>query len=146
MLRASRSAVIDAEIEKVWAILRDFNGLASWHPLVADSHIENGLPPDSVGCIRNFNLKDGSNLREQLLALSDVDHYLTYSILESLLPVRNYVATTRLLRVTDTNKTFAQWTGEFDCPAGREQEVTEMVGNDIFAAGLKALNEAAKRR
>ncbi len=146
MLRASRSAVIDADIETVWGILRDFNGLPSWHPVVVDSRIEDDRPSDSVGCVRNFNLKGGGNLREQLLALSDVDHYLTYSILESPLPVSDYVATTRLLQITDTNKTFAQWTGEFDCAAGREQEVLDLVGNDIFAAGLKALNETASRK
>jgi polyketide cyclase/dehydrase/lipid transport protein len=68
------SSVINAPMEEVWAKIRDFNALPGWHPAVADSHIENGGPSDRVGCIRNFNLKDGGNIREQLLTLSDVEH------------------------------------------------------------------------
>ena len=33
------SAVIDAPLEKVWEVLRDFNALPQWHPLVAASRI-----------------------------------------------------------------------------------------------------------
>ena len=82
-----------------------------------DSHIEGGLPADRVGCIRNFNLKDGGNIREQLLTLSDYDYSCTYSILESPMGVRNYIATLKLTPVTDGNRTFAEWTAEFDCDA-----------------------------
>ncbi len=37
------SSVIDAPAADVWAIVRDFNGMPQWHPLIADSLIENGL-------------------------------------------------------------------------------------------------------
>jgi len=69
MVKVYTSSVIDAPADKVWGHVRDFNGLPRWVPAVADSRIENGLPADRVGCIRNFNLRDGGNLREQLLAL-----------------------------------------------------------------------------
>ena len=71
MIRVRRSAVIDAPIDRVWAVLRDFNSHSAWHPAVGESQIENGEPADQVGCIRNFTLKDGNHIREQLLALSD---------------------------------------------------------------------------
>ena len=87
MIRIYKSSVIGASVDTVWDKVRDFNGLPSWHPAIADSQIENGEPGDKIGCIRNFNLKDGGNFREQLLAHSDVDHYTTYSILESPMPV-----------------------------------------------------------
>jgi hypothetical protein len=44
-----------------------------------------------------------------LLALSDVKHLCTYTILESPLPLENYVATLRLVPVTDGNRTYAVW-------------------------------------
>jgi hypothetical protein len=53
----------------VWAVLRDFNSHVHWHPVVSESHIEDGLASDQVGCVRNFRLADGAHLREQLLAL-----------------------------------------------------------------------------
>ena len=66
--RIMRSTVIDAPIERVWAVLRDFNSHAQWHPAIADSRIEDGRRPDEVGCVRAFRLKDGGALREKLLA------------------------------------------------------------------------------
>ena len=70
MIRVRRSAVIDAPIERVWAVLRDFNSHSAWHPAVGPSHIENGESRDQVGCVRNFVLKDGNHIREQLLAFA----------------------------------------------------------------------------
>ena len=54
MLRVTRSTVIDAPIERVWEVLRDFNSHDRWHPAVASSHIEHDEPSDQVGCVRNF--------------------------------------------------------------------------------------------
>ena len=61
MPRVYVSSVIDASADRVWSIVRDFNGLPRWMPVVADSRIEGGQPSDKVGCIRNFNLKNGGN-------------------------------------------------------------------------------------
>lgn len=85
--RIMRSTVIDAPIERVWAVLRDFNSHAQWHPAIADSRIEDGRRPDEVGCVRAFRLKDGGALREQLILLSDRDHRLSYNILDSTVPL-----------------------------------------------------------
>jgi Polyketide cyclase / dehydrase and lipid transport/Uncharacterised protein family (UPF0261) len=93
---AYRSAVISAPVQKVWAAIRDFNALPAWHPAIVQSEIERGLASDAIGCVRSFSLQDGGHLREQLLALSDVDHSFTYNILVSPMPVKNYVATFRL--------------------------------------------------
>ena len=94
--RVTRSTVIDAPIERVWSVLRDFNSHVDWHPVVAESFIEDALAPDQVGCVRNFRLADGAELREQLLALSDRDYVSTYCILDSTIPLERYVATVRL--------------------------------------------------
>ena len=57
LIRVTRSAVIDAPIERVWEVLRDFNSHTAWHPAVGESSIENGEPSDQVGCVRNFTLQ-----------------------------------------------------------------------------------------
>jgi hypothetical protein len=137
--RVTRSTVIDAPIERVWAVLRDFNSHVDWHPVVAESFIEDGLPPDQVGCVRNFRLADGAELREQLLALSDRDYVSTYCILDSTIPLERYVATVRLKPVTDGNRTFWHWQSTFATPPGRERELTEQVGRSVYEAGFDAL-------
>lgn len=146
MAKVYVSDVIEAPIEKVWSISRDFNGHEDWHPLIADSHIEGGHAPDQVGCVRNFHLTDGGHLRERLLAFSDLDHAFTYSILVSPMPIANYVATFRLTRITEGNRTFVEWMAEFDVDAKDEAEIKEKVGRNTFAAGISAIAARAKDR
>src|SRR3712207_6592805 len=96
MVKIVRSTIINAPVDRVWDVLRDFNGHASWHPAITTSRIEADAPGDAIGAVRNFRLKDGSRLREQLIALSDRDHSLIYCLLEAPLPLMGYVATIRL--------------------------------------------------
>jgi hypothetical protein len=133
------SSVIDAPTDSVWAHVRDFNGLPTWHPAIAESRIEGNAPSDKVGCVRNFRLKDGGVIREQLLTLSDYDFQCTYSILESPMGVENYVATLKFTPITDGGRTFAEWSAEFDPPAGRERELADSIGNGVFQGGFDAL-------
>jgi uncharacterized protein YndB with AHSA1/START domain len=139
MARVYISSVIDAPAAKVWARIRDFNGLPRWHPRIRDSRIENGEPADRVGCIRDFHLQNGDRIRERLLGLSDYDMFCTYSILESPMPLTDYVATIRLTPVTDGNRTFAEWTAEFDCAEADAEGLVNGIGNDVFLAGFSAL-------
>ncbi|MBV8185698.1 MAG: SRPBCC family protein [Alphaproteobacteria bacterium] len=135
----TRSTVIDAPIERVWEVLRDFNSHDRWHPAVARSHIEGGEPPDQVGCVRNFHLADGNHIREQLIALSDTDRISTYCILDATVPLQRYVATLQLKPVTDGDRTFWHWQSTFDTPPGREAELADMVGRAVYEAGFEAL-------
>ena len=140
------SSLIEAPIEDVWARIRDFNALPDWHPAVADSSIENGEPSDKVGCIRNFNLVDGGNIRERLLTLSDAEHLCTYSILESPMAVEDYVATLRLLRITDGKRTYAEWTAEFNCPPEEEEGLVDLIGDGVFQGGFDSLKGIVEHR
>ncbi|WP_137389272.1 SRPBCC family protein [Rhodoligotrophos defluvii] len=139
MTKVYTSTVIGAPAGQVWSAVRDFNGLPSWAPFVAESRIEQNHPPDRIGCIRNFVLKDGGRIRERLLALSDYDLSMTYSILESPMGVSNYVATLKLTPVTDGDRTFAEWSAEFDHAPGRERELTTLIGTNVFLAALTSL-------
>jgi hypothetical protein len=139
VIRVYVSSVIDASADTVWGRIRDFNGLPSWHPDIADSRIENNEPSDRVGCIRHFHTRDGGRIRERLLALSDFDYSCTYEILESPMGVEHYVATLKLMPVTDGNRCFAEWSAEFDCAEGRERELTATIGDGVFQGGFDAL-------
>jgi NADPH:quinone reductase len=145
MIRVRRSAVIDAPLPRVWAVLRDFNSHSAWHPAVGPSAIERGETPDQVGCVRDFTLKDGNQIREQLLGLSDRDHVSTYCILDATLPMRNYVATVQLKRVTDGDRTFWHWESTFDVPRGREREFEQLVGGQVYEAGFAGLAAYLRR-
>lgn len=139
MARVYISSVIDVPAAKVWERVRDFNGLPRWHPSIRDSRIENGEPADKVGCIRDFHLQNGERIREQLLGLSDYDMFCTYSILDSPMPLTNYVATLRLTPITDGDKCFAEWSAEFECDDTEAEGLVDGIGGGVFQAGFSAL-------
>lgn len=139
MVKVVKSTVLNAPVEAVWAVLRDFNGHDQWHPAVADSVIERGQPSDKVGCVRKFHLADGSELRELLLTLSDADMAFSYCLHETPVPLLNYVAHVRLSPVTDGDRTFWHWESRFDTPPGRELELKTMVAENIYQGGFDAI-------
>jgi Polyketide cyclase / dehydrase and lipid transport len=139
MARVYVSSIIEAPVAKVWAKVRDFNGLPRWVPAVRESRIENGEPADKVGCVRDFYLQNGDHLREKLLGLSDYDMFCTYSILESPMPLTDYIATLRLTPVTDGDKTFAEWTAEFECVPEVANDLVTGIGTNVFQAGFDSL-------
>lgn len=141
-----RSTVLDAPIEAVWHLLRDFNSHAQWHPAVAESTIEGGKLPDQVGCVRRFRLQDGGLLREQLLALDDAERRFVYCLLEAPIPLQGYVAEVRLKPVTATGGTFWEWRSSFHTPPGRERELAELVAREIYQAGFAAVGVRLDRR
>jgi hypothetical protein len=99
-----------------------------------------------VGCIRNFHTQDGGLIRERLLTLSDYDLQCTYSILESPMGVENYVATLKITPITDGNRSFAEWSAEFDCAPERAAELTQNIGQGVFQRGFDALKQHFARR
>ena len=139
MARAYVSSVINASAQKVWERVRDFNGLPKWHPRIRDSRIEDALPSDKIGCIRNFNLQNGDNIREQLLGLSDYDLFCTYAILESPMPLTDYIATLRLTPITDGDRCFAEWSAEFNCAPDVESDLVNGISTNVFLGGFEAL-------
>jgi Polyketide cyclase / dehydrase and lipid transport len=145
MAKVYASIIIPAPASTVWEIIRDFNALPKWTPFVTESRIERNASSDKVGCIRNFRLKNGGRIRERLLALSDYEMSCTYSILESPIGVENYLATLRLIPVTEDHQTFAEWSAEFDAAPDREDALVEDIGRNVFAAGLSALKTQFSR-
>jgi uncharacterized membrane protein len=132
------SDVINAPIEKVWGVMRDFNGMPSYHPGIKKSEIEGQGPSDHVGCVRRLTLGEGF-VREVLLCLDDRNYVFTYEIIDGTLPVRGYVAGVRLYRVTEGNRTFAEWWADFEVVGADRDATVAQIGNNVFAVGLRAV-------
>ena len=145
MIRVTRSAIIDAPIERVWAVLRDFNSHTAWHPVVAESASRTTSVATRSAACATSRCKDGNHIREQLLALSDRDHISTYCILDATLPLQRYVATVQLKPVTDGDRTFWHWQSTFDTPRGREREFADLVGKGVYEGGFEGLRAFLRR-
>ena len=145
MQRVTRSTIVDAPIERVWAVLRDFNSHDQWHSAIATSRIDGHERSDQVGCVRSFTLKDGNRIREQLLSLSDTAHQSTYCIVEATVPLQRYVASVTLKPVTDGNATFWHWESTFATPPGMERELHDLVAQGVYEAGFENLRQHLRR-
>jgi NADPH:quinone reductase-like Zn-dependent oxidoreductase len=141
MVEVRRSLVVDAPVEAVWAILRDFNGHDRWHPLVSSSLIEDDFEADRIGAVRRFQLAQGGQIREQLLALSDAARSFSYCILEAPVPLRHYVAHVRLRRITEGDACLWEWSASFDPPAAEREKLAQFVAQDVMLAGFRAVGE-----
>ena len=139
-----KSTILDAPTGAVWNVLRDFNGHDRWHPAVATSTIERAQASDKIGCIRRFKLQDGSELREQLLALSDLEQTFSYCLLDTPIPMFNYVAHVRLLPVTDGDRTFWHWESRFTTRPADAERLTQMVAEQIYQAGFDSIRRHLK--
>ncbi len=146
MARAYASAVIDAPVEAVWAVARDFNGLPDWNPGVVESAIEDGRAADEVGCIRAFSLRDGTPVRERLLMLDDSLYRFAYNFETPAFPVANYRAEMELIPVTSGDRTFVQWSATFDEAPGDAGKYVAIISRDVFAGGLAALRAKTEGR
>ncbi len=85
---------IDRPVDKVWAIVRDFDSIAKWHPAVASSNADKGNEVESV---RTLILKAPGDpkILEKLLSYDDVGHTYHYEITDvdvKVLPVGNYTS------------------------------------------------------
>ena len=138
-----RSMIIDAEIDQVWASVRAFDGVAGWNPGVVRATLENGAPT-ATGTVRALHIADGTVFRETLLAHSDIEHFYTYNIIESPLPVTGYVSTHRFIPITHTGQTLGIWESRFGCAPHDAAEMEKVVGDTIYIGGMTGLNQYLK--
>ena len=140
MARIYVSSVIDAPADRVWGVLRDFNGLTSWIPAIATSEIRDGRPADQIGSVRVLTLGDGAVVTETLLGLDDVNRSMSYDIVESPLGMNDYVAQLSVRPVTDGDRSFVQWSATFEpAPGFDADERVAFVSTNVFQAGIDAL-------
>ena len=139
-MKVYRSMVLNAPIDKVWAAVRAFDGVVNWNPGVTGARMESGAPT-GTGAIRHLDIADGSVFRETLLAHSDHAHFYTYDIIDSPLPVTNYVSTHSFLPITHTDQTLGIWESTFDCAPDQADAMEQVVGDQIYIGGMQGLNE-----
>lgn len=142
MAKSYVSGVIDAPVERVWSLLRDFNGVGTYFAEVVTSALADGARGDQVGCLRTAQLRDGSSIQERLLALSDVDRSLSYTLVEQPnIPVINYESTIRLRPVTQTDATFMEWSAIYDIKSEDDAAVRDFVENGIYMTCIRSLQK-----
>ncbi|MEU7894478.1 SRPBCC family protein [Nonomuraea sp. NPDC049152] len=134
----SATTTVGSGPEKVWALLRDFNGLGAWHPAMPPSVIEEGCGPEEIGAVRRFVIPDGSVVRERLTAFSDADRSYSYTVEETALPLSDYRATLAV-SPADSGGATITWSVSFSCAPEAETHLEDFLRNVIFGSGMVVL-------
>ncbi len=137
------STVVGAPVGEVWALLRDFAAIGSWHPALPPCEIEDG-PADRVGCVRVFPL--AGDHRETLVSLDDQHRAIAFTFGDNAagLRVRRYVSMMAARPITLSNHAYIEWSSQFDCDEADEADedkVITQVRDGVLIPGLKALEQ-----
>ena len=138
-ISVSKTTAIDATAAEVWAKVKDFNALNTWHPAVAKTEILAG-ENNKVGATRLLTLNDGGTIEEDLLAWDEATMTYSYNIIQSVLPVSNYEATLTVEPITGTS-TKVIWSASFNAGKGADDDTARNTISGIFDAGLENLTK-----
>jgi mxaD protein len=144
VLTVSKDVTVDAAPDAVWAKIKDFGGLNTWHPAVEKDEIISGKD-NEVGAVRHLSLKGGGDIKEKLLAYDPKHHSYKYAILEGVLPVSDYTSTI-VVTSAGKGKSKVTWSGKFkrkdtgDKPAADADDATATkTMSGVYQAGLDNL-------
>lgn len=130
---------LNAPLPVAWAAVRDFAGMAQWHPDIRDMAMLDGARSDKVGGVRDFLFGEGK-LHEQLTYLSDRDTAFRYKINLSPMPWLNYHAGLRLYPVTADGTTLAVWTADWVAAPQDDLTLIPNVHENVFQRAFDTLN------
>jgi mxaD protein len=146
-LSVTQTIEINAPVGKVWAAIKDYDGLHKWHPGFSKAEIVKGSN-NTPGAVRALTIKDGPTFTEELLEFSEKTHSYKYRIIESPLPLQDYVATVKVAPRGEGGTTLVTWVGNFKRknPADNPPEAESDAGavkliTGVYTSGLENLKK-----
>jgi hypothetical protein len=134
------SSVINGPVAAVWDRVRDFIGMAAWHPEISGMRMTGGVRADKISGVRDFMFGDG-RITERLTYLNDTDHAFRYTIEQSPMPWLNYHSGVQLYPVTASSRTFGVWTADWTASANDDVALIPDIHNNVFQKAFDTLNE-----
>lgn len=135
MARVTMYAEIEAPPEEVWQTLRAFDRPDRFLAAVSEVDVEG----DGVGSVRTLTLEDGRQLVERLEEVDDAERTLRYSLVESPLPMRNYVSTMKV-KDREDGGCEVEWACRYR-PAGATAAEVKASIQDLYSLGFNGLKE-----
>lgn len=139
MPSVDHAAILAADADRVWGIVKRFGAIADWHPAIAEGRIDGAIADGTPGCVRVLRLGDGGTLRERLLAVDEANRSFTYRIDAAPLPVDDYHLTVSLVPITGEPRTVIRWTARFDVRPGHDPAEQVATIRGLVAGGHDAL-------
>jgi len=147
--KVTETITIKASPDAVWAKVKDFGGMQTWHPAVASSTVTDG---SKVGSVRVLTLKDGGKVEETLESMEDGTKKFSYRAKDGgALPVTNY-SSTLTVKAGDGGTTVVEWRGAFyraytnnDPPPDKNDEAAVKAITGVYTSGLANLKKTLEQ-
>ena len=141
---ATQSVTVKATPGAVWAVIGQFDGIATWLPGAASSPADHG---NTVGSVRVITLKAPGNptVTEKLTAYHAASYSYSYAIQAvdpKVLPVTGYTSTISVKKAGEGST--VTWHGTFKPAGGSDKAAAEKAVGGLYQAGLanvKTLSE-----
>jgi len=133
MASVSMKTEIAAPADAVWDAIRDFNGLPKFVAAIATSTMEG----TGVGAVRTLTFGDGGQVVERLESLDEPARTLSYSIVESPLPLTDYLST-MAVRDLGGGRCELAWSSTFE-PAGAPEAEVRQIVEGVYTGGFEGL-------
>lgn len=132
MAKVSVSTDLNVSADQVWKMIGGFNALPDWHPAVDESELT------QEGQTRTLSLAGGGTIVEKLEKVDDGARTYTYSIVDSPLPLTNYVSTIRVSGEGDSST--IEWSSQFNADGVPEPDAMSAV-QDFYREGFDNLKK-----
>lgn len=150
--KAKESVTINAPVTTVWAVVKQFDGIANWHPDVKASI---GDGKHESGGIRTITLQNGGQLVEELDFYSDKDHEYSYRLKTEnvqAFPVSSYSVTLQVTAADNASSSVVLLKSRFyrgdtgnTPPESLNDEAAVKAVNLFFKNGLDGLKQAVEK-
>lgn len=128
----SESVDVDVPAADAWAAIADFCSIETWHPVIAECE----QSEQDGKTMRTLTTGDGGELLEELKEMNEDGMSFTYAIIESPLPIADYVSTVEVGENGDGAT--VTWSSNFNAAGASDDEALELM-TGIYRAGLDEL-------
>lgn len=138
MARISMKATLRAPAGEVWKTIRDFGCVGEYVAGIIQTRTQGS----GVGALRTLTFQTGTSVVERLETLDDSLRALSYSVLETPLPMKGYIARMKI-RDLKENQCELLWESSFQAEGAEEARVKKIIQRlySFGFEGLKKLHE-----
>ena len=133
MPKVTMSTPVAMNADALWQAIGSFAAIGQWHPMLERVDAEG----ETKGSLRTLRLIGGAKLVERLEEISPSERLYSYSIVESPLPISDYVAEIRVRDNGDGTST-VEWSSDFKVSTSSEHDVVKTV-QEVYQSGLDNL-------
>jgi hypothetical protein len=146
--KIEKTLVIKAAPAKVWAIVKDFGAIHTWHPAISSTKLEK----KGDETFRTLALKSGGEIYEKFRSADDAAMKMKYEIVSGNAPVADYNSFMTVTAGPGAGESTVTWVGRFyrtyklnpPIPPGQDDETAVKFVTEVYDAGLAGLKKAAE--